>query len=152
MIYYAASSVSTGLILTANMMWMSTLLFLWYFAYPVYEHWPVFLKCLSQFVQFLSRVSFRVHDGEYGDGLASESTGRVCTQRFNLKAHPVRQRGLSSQELTQRRKTLSDAASTPHPIRPLNGCDPLNTHKHLDCVTYLASSFWLLPGRWVWSS
>lgn len=73
-------------------------------------------------------------------GLAIVAGTRVCAQRFILKAHPVRQRGLSSQELTQHHKTLSVAASTPHPIRPLNGCDPLNTHKYLECVGDLVSA------------
>lgn len=83
-------------------------------------------------------VMVKVVTGARDSGRARGVAGtRVCAQRIILKPHPVHPRGLSSQELTQRHKTLSNAALTPHPIRPLNGCDPLDTHEYLECVREL---------------
>lgn len=75
---------------------------------------------------------------EYFQALRGVAGTRVCAQR---KAHPFHPRSLSSQELTHYHKTLSKVAWIPHPIRPLNRYEPLNTHKYLECVGYLVCAF-----------
>lgn len=46
-------------------------------------------------------------------------------------------------------KTLNTTAFTPHPILPLNGCDPPNTQTYFECDRDLVNVSWLLP---VWSA
>lgn len=42
---------------------------------------------------------------------------------------------------TTHHKTLSNAAWIPHPVRPLNGYDPINAHRYLECVRDLVCAF-----------